>query len=367
MNLGAVILAAGYSSRMAGGFKPLMRLGEKTLLAHCATLFARAGITDILVITGHRHREVKAEADDLGLYSLVNPDYDSGMFSSIQRAVGRCGHLDGFFLLPVDIPLIYPATVRRLIDHFDRNSVIIPVFNGRRGHPPLIPAAFIPAIRNHDGQGGLRSLLAGVGRTKIAVWDRGILMDGDTPDDFQLLVRRHSGLGVGEPDEALALAALAMPSRGVAHGRTVAETALRLGQRLNERGADLDLTLIHNSALLHDLAKGGPEHEANGARQLERLGLYRLAPIVGAHRALPPPADGQLSEREIVCLADKLCRGDRQVTVYQRFGEKLYRYRSDRKARAAIGRRLQQTLALLKMVQTQLGCTIAELLDMPRS
>lgn len=362
MNIGAVILAAGYSSRM-DGFKPLMRLGDRTPLAHCSALFRQAGLSSITVVTGCRSEEVTAEAIRLGLDCLANPEYDLGMFSSVRRAVSQLQQLDGFFLLPVDIPLIYPATVTKLIDHFDRRSVLLPVFNDRRGHPPLIPTGVTPAILNHDGRGGLRTLWATLPCTEVPVWDRGILMDADTPDDFAALAKRWSRLGIGEPKEVMTLAALLMPPRGVAHGRAVARVAVALGRKLNSSGYALDLGLLHNSALLHDVGKGVVEHETRGGKILSHLGLTRLSAIVAAHRCLSPPADGRLTEQEIVCLADKLCKGARLVSVQQRFTEKISCYGNNPKEREAIHRRLVDTLALQEMVEHQAGRTIAEMLS----
>lgn len=362
MNIGAIILAAGYSSRMNGGFKPLMPLGGRTLLAHCAQIFQGAGLGSITVVSGHRGEEVAAEAARLGLECLPNPRYDQGMFSSIRHAVARMQQLDGFFLLPVDIPLIYPATAARLIACFDGQSVIVPVFNGQQGHPPLIPARLIPAILDHDGEGGLRTVLAARPQREIPVWDRGILMDADTPGDFAALETRFSRLGTGEPDEAMVLATLLMPQPGVAHGRTVARVAGALGRRLNSRGHGLDLDLLHNAALLHDVGKGAPAHEIRGGKMLDRLGLTRLAGIVAAHRSLPPPAAGVLTEKEIVCLADKLIRGASRVSVQHRFAEKLARYAHDVEVRELIQQRLADTLALQTMVEQLAGCTIAEML-----
>jgi molybdenum cofactor cytidylyltransferase len=360
MNLGAIILAAGYSSRMAG-FKPLMTLGGATLLAHCARLFKVAGLQHIVVVTGHRGEEVGREASRLGLTTLSHPEYPRGMFSSVKKAVSHLGKVDGFFLLPVDTPLIYPATVSRLISCYDGRSVILPVFDGEQGHPPLIPSHLIPVILAHDGRGGLRTILNAQPCLEIPVWDRGVLLDADTADDFAILVRRFSRLGCGEPEEAMALASQVMPDKGVAHGCAVAGVAVALGARLNSRGCTLDLNRIHNGALLHDIGKGEPDHEVWGGELLKRLGLKGLAGIVAAHRSLPPPADGHLTEKEIVCLADKLVRGSRRMSVKARFAEKLTLYADDPEARAAVQRRMAEILALQELVEQQAGCTVAEM------
>ncbi len=194
MKIGAIVLAAGYSSRM-GDFKPLMSLGGQSLLAHSAGVFQRAGVSCVSVVTGHRCEEVEAEATRLGLASIRNQEYNRGMFSSVVCAVKQVRQLDGFFILPVDIPLLYPSTISRLIESFDGHSVLLPVFCGKQGHPPLIPGGVIPAILNHNGEGGLRAVLKSLPFLEIPIWDRGILMDADTPADFSALENRLARMG----------------------------------------------------------------------------------------------------------------------------------------------------------------------------
>lgn len=69
----AVVLAAGYSSRM-GEFKPLLPLGEVTVLERVVTLFHDAGISDVRVVTGHREADLKPRLERLGARAVANPD-----------------------------------------------------------------------------------------------------------------------------------------------------------------------------------------------------------------------------------------------------------------------------------------------------
>jgi len=357
----AVILAAGLSSRM-GDFKPLMDLDGRTVLARCVGNFKDAGIEDVVVVTGHRALEVQAEVEKLGVFVVHNPAYEQGMFSTVLAAVSSLSGRDAFFLLPVDIPLIRSATITTLAEAYD-GRIAYSCFEGERGHPPLIPASLIPQILDHDGQGGLKSLLETCPALDVPVWDRGILLDADTPEDFSALVRRAARLGIGERGEALALARLAMPERGLAHGLAVARVALRLGEELNRHGGSLDPELIHNAALLHDIGKGQPAHEARGGEMLAELGLSRLAPIVASHRDVPPPDSGVLSEKEVVCLADKLVRCDKRIAVEERFGEKLALYSLDAHACRAIRGRMNNALALRELVERSCGRGIEEILE----
>lgn len=361
MRFGAIILAAGYSSRM-GEFKPLMRLGSRSVLGHCLRLLADVGVARTVVVTGHRHGEVEAEVRRLGGQSVNNPDFARGMYSSVRVGVEAMEGIDGFFLLPVDIPLVRPATLEPLIAAFDPSGVVYPCRNGLRGHPPLIAAALIDSIRVYDGEGGLRSLLECYPGKDVEVWDDGVLMDADTHWDFVRLQERVDRLTIGSRAEAESLAVQLMPERGVRHGRAVAEIACALAAELNRCGYHLNLDLVHNAALLHDAAKGQPDHEARGAELMLRLGLAGLAEAVGSHREPPAELPETLGEKELVCLADKLAKCNRRMSVRERFEEKLALYREDEEACRVIRYRLEKTLALQRAVEAACSRTLEEIL-----
>lgn len=358
---GAFILSAGYSSRM-GDFKPLMQLEGRSLLQWVVSAFRDAGVDTVTVITGHRAGEIRAEAERLGISCLHNADHDQGMFSSVRVAAGAARDLDAFFILPVDIPLVRACTVKTVATAY-AGRIVYPVYKGERGHPPLIPSSLVPEILTHDGQGGLKTVLGRQPGQDVPVWDRGILLDADTGDDFAILQTRAARLHIGEPDEIRELAALAMPERGVAHGRAVAEAAMTLGQALAEHGQPQDLELLHNAALLHDIAKGQPQHERRGGEMLADLGLTGLADSVASHRIVPPPQDVVLGAKELVCLADKVCRGPLRVPVEARFQEKLHQYRDDPEACAAIRGRLEKAVGLQRMVENIVGQPLLTILD----
>ena len=355
---GAAILAAGFSSRMKG-FKPLMYLDGRTLLEWCVSSFRAAGVEDIRVITGHRASEVQGEAERLGIRAVHNPDYKRGRFSSV-RAAAATSKTD-FFLLPVDIPLVRPATIRMLIKA-DKVPAS-PCFEGERGHPVLLPARLVPELLDYSGEGGLRGFLAGQHVEEVPVWDQGVLMDADQPVDMARLEDKVRRLDIGERAEAMALARLSMPAKGLAHGAAVARAALCMAEALNSHGAELDMELTHNAALLHDIGKGVPDHETAGAALLDELGLGGLSAAVAAHRDASPPDHGRITEKEIVCLADKLVRGPSRVSVEERFAQKLTLYAGDEAACRAIFERRQNALAMQRLVEARTGRNIEDILE----
>lgn len=367
-NTSAVILAGGLSSRMGARFKPLLPLNGRSALATVAETFRAVGLDDILVATGHRASEVAEEAARIGIRPVYNPDYETGMFSTVKAALAAlpagCRQL---CITPADVPLFRPATVARLLARLGEAGappLVYPVFSGERGHPPCLRAELVPAILAHVGNGGLRQALADVPFEEIAVPDANILSDMDTPGDYALLHALAPRRAIPTPAEAEALLALErVPPQGLAHARGVAAVAEALGRALNAAGADLDIPLIKAAALLHDVAKGRPHHEAAGGALLEAYGFTAAAPIVAGHRDCLLPEDAPLTEKEIVYLADKFVFGRWLVPVAGRFGQKLELFADDPEAAAAIVRRRGNALRVLARVEKQAGEKAEAIID----
>jgi len=382
--LSAIILAAGLSSRM-GELKALLPLrhggegndGERTVLEQCMTLFRQGGVEDLAVVTGHRADEVGAVAALAGARLVHNPDFASGMYSSIRAGVGALpDQCSGFFLLPVDLSLVRCGTVKLLTRSFAQAParIVYPVFGGRRGHPPLLAPDLIPAIIQHEHpQGGLRTLLAQVEAEQpelvreVQVADANIHFDMDTPEDFLVGCRLFGRRDFPTMAECRAILAHLhpMPAKGLAHGRMVAEIAVALCEAINRHsGRLLDPELCRVCGWLHDIAKGSPQHEEQGARWLRDLGFDRAAAIVAAHKDLPWTIDMPISEREIVHLADKLVRGSRIVDISTRFEEKLTIYQDDPAAVRAIRSRYDQALRVAAAVEAEAGQTLEVITEM---
>ncbi|MBU1234774.1 MAG: nucleotidyltransferase family protein, partial [Proteobacteria bacterium] len=191
--IAAIIPAAGFSSRM-GKLKALLPLGETTVLGQLIALLQRCAIRDIIVVTGHRSEEVGQVAVEAGARAVYNDDYELGMFTSIKTGIKALSpETDGFFLHPVDIPLIRRGTIGLLVEAFAAfpHAIIYPVFQGRRGHPPLITTSLSQHILKSDAPHGLRDLLEQADRQSIVsvreieVPDANILFDMDTMTDYR--------------------------------------------------------------------------------------------------------------------------------------------------------------------------------------
>lgn len=185
-NLSAVILAAGRSQRM-GRNKSLLPLGDKTILQQVLLALSAAQPDSILVVLGTQGEAVAESLADWAVSIVWNPVPDSDMTASLRTALAALPQKDHGVIIGLgDQPLITPATYRRLADHYRAHpdAIVQPRCNGRMGHPVLLPSALLRELTNYPT---LRDLLTEhvARRHPVDVDDPGILMDLDTPEDYQ--------------------------------------------------------------------------------------------------------------------------------------------------------------------------------------
>jgi hypothetical protein len=288
------------------------------------------------------------------------------MFSSIQCGVKQLKKdTEAFFLLPVDIPLIRKATVQSLLGVFKTNptKLLLPTFDGEPGHPPLLPASTIPAILQHDGEGGLRQLYARFDSLNVPVWDQGILFDADIPDDLELLRQRYEHRTIPNRREAEILAQMLVAPQGQVHARMVANSAVAMGRALASNGVLLNLDLLYCGGLLHDLAKGQAKHPQRAATILRKLGLIDVAEVVKDHSHIAVSAKTVLDERHVVCLADKAISNTTLIEPHHRFIEKLNKFKNDKAAVKIIHYKMKHGLLLQELFERASGQPLATLLQ----
>lgn len=187
----AVITAAGLSSRM-NGFKQLLPVQGEPMLRHGVRTFLRAGIREIIVVTGFRAADCREALRDLPVRFVHNPEYASTqMFESaclgLRAALDRGAQ--AVFVCPADVPLFREETIHALLA--GDGPVRIPSKNGRGGHPVLLERAAASRLLTDSGEGGMKGAIrrAGLPVTYIPVTDEGAFHDADTRGDYDEMLR----------------------------------------------------------------------------------------------------------------------------------------------------------------------------------
>jgi molybdenum cofactor cytidylyltransferase len=192
-SLGAVILAAGLSSRYGGGInKLLLPFGDATVIRCAAQTVLRAGVEHIVVVTGHERARIETALSGLPLRFVYNPDYREGEMSSSAK-VGLVQLEEtpaaGAFIVLGDQPRLPDWVFQRLRRAFFNGcgSILAPRFGRQRGHPVLIGRAWWPAVQALPTSALLRDLLRAHPQAvaHILVNTEVVLLDVDTPEAYQ--------------------------------------------------------------------------------------------------------------------------------------------------------------------------------------
>jgi CTP:molybdopterin cytidylyltransferase MocA len=368
LDLTAIVLAAGRSTRFGDRHKALPEPYGVGLLARAATIFKTLGLTKVLVVTGYRAEEVGAEAERYNLATVYNAAFDQGMYSSILTGLAAAGP-SPVLVLPVDAAFVSPQSVLAVIGLWrglsssDREmALILPAAKGLLGHPPLLGskvAQTIPTLKvDNLRRAFLTFLPPGLGESFLLgqlpknppksgpvrfleLPDPGVLTDIDEPQDYALALEREQTPEEDDlsynltpwptPMELWALLELVRPGPWVQwHCLSVARGALRLGLALKEVLGPAVATPAKGffGGLIHDVDRREKKHEAKAAARLMALGWPKLGRIVGQHKdpTWPPTNDWDptdLNAALAVYLADKYYLETNFVSLKERFGSKI--------------------------------------------
>ncbi len=190
----AVVLGAGLSSRM-GAQKLLLPFGGKTVIAHIVDQLLASSVDEVYVVVGHEGRKVSEELSGRKVTIVENPDYESGMLSSV-----RCGlsHLpancSAILVALGDQPSITPQLVDKMLEAFSsaEKRILVPLCNGRRGHPLLFSAFYRDQVLKSFDDVGLRGLLHAHPEDvfELTVSSSAVLSDMDCPEDYRRELER---------------------------------------------------------------------------------------------------------------------------------------------------------------------------------
>jgi molybdenum cofactor cytidylyltransferase len=160
--LAAVILAAGESRRM-GEAKALLPYQGLTFVEHllAVTRHPRVGLTR--VVLGAHAEEIRGKLKVGPAAILVNPDWPKGQLSSLQAAIRSLPPqiTSGLILCPVDHPLVTLRLIAQLIAGFESSgrSIVLPTFNGRRGHPVIFRSTLYDELLAASPDVGARQIV----------------------------------------------------------------------------------------------------------------------------------------------------------------------------------------------------------------
>lgn len=189
--VGAVVLAAGGSSRMKGTNKLLELLDGAPVITHVVGAAAAGGAAPIVVVIGHQEETVRAALRGAPVELVENPSWAEGMSTSIAAGVAALERrVEGALVCLGDMPRVSPEDIAALVRAFGETSeapvAVVPVHEGEQGNPVLWSAEWFPQLRALTGDRGAKALIGEIEDRVIRVpAGHGVLVDADTPDALE--------------------------------------------------------------------------------------------------------------------------------------------------------------------------------------
>lgn len=191
--MSAMILAAGASRRM-GCPKALLKIGDKTFLQHIAETLREGGVDDTVIVLGAEASAISLSLTWFGGEVVINSDWQNGQLASIVAGLEAIERRkpDAMLLCPVDHPRITPMLIMTLLHRWRETgkSIVIPTYQGRRGHPVIFSSTLFAEIKNSPAEIGARHVVWNHNKdvAEVETDDEGVVLNLDSPHD----VARHS-------------------------------------------------------------------------------------------------------------------------------------------------------------------------------
>ena len=194
----AIVLAAGMSRRM-GENKLLLPFEGKTMLEATLDRILAARPGELLLVSGHEAERIRPALGSRPVKVVFNPDFSSGMTTSIQTGIRAAAQGSGGFMICLaDMPLIEPAVYQLLIQAFHENAsttprlIVQPEYCGQPGNPVIFSGIFREALLALDFPEGAKPLVQANRDCllRIPVDTDAILRDADTPEAYEAIQRQ---------------------------------------------------------------------------------------------------------------------------------------------------------------------------------
>jgi molybdenum cofactor cytidylyltransferase len=191
-NIGAVILAAGPSTRM-GTPKQLLQFRGETLVRRAASAAIQAGCRPVVVVTGAHSMATREELRELDVQETENKKWESGMSSSLrvgmQTLVTTAPRVSAVVLMLCDQPFVTPEIVAGLIAaHGETGRTIVASgYGGSYGVPALFSRKYFAELTALEGALGAKQVIQKhLAKAHLISFPKGEI-DIDTQDDFARL------------------------------------------------------------------------------------------------------------------------------------------------------------------------------------
>jgi len=186
-HISAVLLAAGMSRRMGAINKLLASVQGQPMVCRVADRLLATRVDEVIVVTGHESEKVQEVLVDHRVRFAHNPDYASGLSSSLATGVkALTAKTQAALICLADMPELDSEQMNQLLDAYDPPAgalICVPTFAGKRGNPVLWDQVFFNDMSEIQGDVGARHLIGehALSVVEVPMQDRGVVFDVDSP------------------------------------------------------------------------------------------------------------------------------------------------------------------------------------------
>lgn len=222
VEVAAILLAAGLSTRFGEASKQLARLDGESLLRRAARTVLQSPCRPVIAVIPPEPlaAPLRLELEGLAVTVTVNPTPEEGLASSVRRGLELLGELEhtepqpsrtrrpelaktprpgrrsctGAIFVPIDQPGLHPDLLSRLLYTHGRfpDAIVQPRVGNSPSSPTLFPRRLFSQLRALRGDEGGRQLIRdGEPLVAVEIENEEELSDLDTPQALEDYARRH--------------------------------------------------------------------------------------------------------------------------------------------------------------------------------
>ncbi len=196
----AILLGAGMSKRMGNLNKLLLPFEESSVLLNSLNQLLASTIDEVILVLGFDYKIIKEITPKHSKLIITNNEaYETGMTSSIKTGIRRANVSSSHYLICLgDMPLIstqiYNAMLESIKGNKSTDLIFRPEFKGIPGHPVCFSASYKEELLACQALNGCQSVIKNneSKQLTINIDDESVLMDIDTIEDFEAIVKKKS-------------------------------------------------------------------------------------------------------------------------------------------------------------------------------
>jgi molybdenum cofactor cytidylyltransferase len=182
-----IILAAGNSGRMGSDKAQLPAGNGFSFAGKLVKGFSEFGVHPIVVVV-NKNIDL-SELNPAQIIITLNEHLEKGRSWSILQGMKDVPGYCPCFLQNIDNPYLENELMDLLLDSVKPDSYVVPVYQGKGGHPVLLGGQIVNCLKNLNDLPDFRKVLKQFNRIEVAYCDERILLNINTPAEYEQFIK----------------------------------------------------------------------------------------------------------------------------------------------------------------------------------